>query len=245
MNRLLKIIVSFFVIYGLFTYYKGVEISKPQTATSTSISTYTNDIEISKPQTVTSTKKVISTSTTTPEIEIDTIEAGDLIGDWDSSFYLDELSDTEEYVEESETEYPEMVEVEYEEITLSEQVVDFGTENENENEDEVDEEIDIEETMLPEEIDNEMSPTQVQTQTQTQTISLPVLYAGINVPLPIGEEIIVSWSKISGPGNMTFSNPNDLVTNVTVDSVGNYLLRRTISQDGVAPIIYDYVFIVQ
>lgn len=46
---------------------------------------------------------------------------------------------------------------------------------------------------------------------------------------PAGSSLTVSWSKISGPGNVTFSNPNQNATSATFSAEGDYVLRLTAS----------------
>jgi RHS repeat-associated protein len=43
--------------------------------------------------------------------------------------------------------------------------------------------------------------------------------------LPPNSSLTYQWTKISGPGNVTFSNPTSLTTNVTVSEAGAYILR--------------------
>ncbi len=43
--------------------------------------------------------------------------------------------------------------------------------------------------------------------------------------LPSNVRLSSTWSKVSGPGNVTFSQPNSLITNVTFSSPGTYTLR--------------------
>ena len=47
--------------------------------------------------------------------------------------------------------------------------------------------------------------------------------------LPVGGTLTVSWSKVSGPGVVTFVDPNRPVTSVTFCSAGTYVLRLTAS----------------
>jgi hypothetical protein len=44
--------------------------------------------------------------------------------------------------------------------------------------------------------------------------------------------LTTTWSKINGPGTVTFNNPNDVITSVSFSLPGNYLLRLT-ADDGV------------
>lgn len=43
--------------------------------------------------------------------------------------------------------------------------------------------------------------------------------------LPMGSTLSVQWSKVSGPGNVAFSQPNSASTNATFSVVGNYVLE--------------------
>ena len=47
--------------------------------------------------------------------------------------------------------------------------------------------------------------------------------------LPEGSTVTVIWSKVSGPGTVTFSNPNAVSTTVTFSAAGQYVLRLTAS----------------
>ncbi len=49
--------------------------------------------------------------------------------------------------------------------------------------------------------------------------------------LPEGSTVTVTWSKVSGPGTVTFSNPNAGYTTVTFSAAGQYVLRLT-ANDG-------------
>ena len=65
-----------------------------------------------------------------------------------------------------------------------------------------------------------------------QTITLPVNSVNLNGSatddgLPSGSTLTVSWSKISGPGTVTFSAPTSLATNATFAAAGTYVLRLT------------------
>ena len=43
--------------------------------------------------------------------------------------------------------------------------------------------------------------------------------------LPPNVSLTYQWTKVSGPGNVTFSNPTSLTTNVTFSEAGAYILR--------------------
>src|SRR6185369_2239618 len=47
--------------------------------------------------------------------------------------------------------------------------------------------------------------------------------------LPQGSTLTITWSKVSGPGNVTFSNANAASTTATFSQAGNYTLRLTAS----------------
>jgi RHS repeat-associated protein len=47
--------------------------------------------------------------------------------------------------------------------------------------------------------------------------------------LPLGGTLTQQWSKLSGPGTVTFSSPTQLVTQATFSSPGTYLLQLTAS----------------
>ena len=46
---------------------------------------------------------------------------------------------------------------------------------------------------------------------------------------PPGSSLTYQWSKVSGPGNVTFSSPTALATNATFSDTGVYILRLTAS----------------
>ncbi|HEU4768602.1 MAG TPA: RHS repeat-associated core domain-containing protein [Pyrinomonadaceae bacterium] len=47
--------------------------------------------------------------------------------------------------------------------------------------------------------------------------------------LPSNTRLTATWSKVSGPGTVTFSQPNSLISNVTFSTPGTYTLRLTAS----------------
>ena len=47
--------------------------------------------------------------------------------------------------------------------------------------------------------------------------------------LPVGAVYTSVWTKISGPGNVNFSNPNDTATYATFSQLGTYVIRLTVS----------------
>ncbi|HEX2518093.1 MAG TPA: DNRLRE domain-containing protein, partial [Castellaniella sp.] len=47
--------------------------------------------------------------------------------------------------------------------------------------------------------------------------------------LPAGSNLTVTWSKVSGPGTVTWSNPNTAVTSASFSDEGIYVLRLTAS----------------
>jgi RHS repeat-associated protein len=66
-----------------------------------------------------------------------------------------------------------------------------------------------------------------------QTISLPntaQLKATVcDDDLPIGKPVTVSWSRVSGPGTVGFSNPDRPATTASFSAPGSYVLRLTAS----------------
>ncbi|HJQ24187.1 MAG TPA: PKD domain-containing protein, partial [Blastocatellia bacterium] len=66
-----------------------------------------------------------------------------------------------------------------------------------------------------------------------QTISLPASAAlngsASDDGLPAGGSLTVTWSKISGPGSVTFTNPNQAVASASFSAPGTYTLRLTAS----------------
>jgi hypothetical protein len=65
-----------------------------------------------------------------------------------------------------------------------------------------------------------------------QSVTLPAsasLYGSVTddgLPTPPGA-VTVTWSKISGPGNVSFGNPNSAATTASFSSEGDYVLRLT------------------
>ncbi len=47
--------------------------------------------------------------------------------------------------------------------------------------------------------------------------------------LPVGNSLTTTWSKVSGPGTVTFLNPNVTVTGANFSATGTYVLRLTAS----------------
>ena len=47
--------------------------------------------------------------------------------------------------------------------------------------------------------------------------------------LPVGSALATSWSKVSGPGSVTFAQPNSAATSASFSQVGTYTLRLTAS----------------
>src|SRR6185436_12273760 len=45
--------------------------------------------------------------------------------------------------------------------------------------------------------------------------------------LPSGSTLTSTWSKVSGPGTVTFANPNVTVTTATFSVAGDYVLQLT------------------
>jgi RHS repeat-associated protein len=65
-----------------------------------------------------------------------------------------------------------------------------------------------------------------------QTITLPINTVALNGTasddgLPQGSTLSVLWSKVSGPGTVTFSDPTSLVGNATFSTAGTFVLRLT------------------
>jgi hypothetical protein len=65
-----------------------------------------------------------------------------------------------------------------------------------------------------------------------QTITLPTNTANLNGTvtddgLPVGGSLTIEWSKESGPGTVTFGNPNQAMTTATFSAAGIYVLRLT------------------
>lgn len=67
-----------------------------------------------------------------------------------------------------------------------------------------------------------------------QTITLPANIVTLNGLVsddgqPQGSTLIVQWSKVSGEGTVTFSSPQQAVTNATFGTAGTYVVRLTAS----------------
>src|SRR5439155_26001268 len=64
-----------------------------------------------------------------------------------------------------------------------------------------------------------------------QTITLPAsaTLSGTASDEGLGTTLTVIWSKVSGPGTVTFENPNALKTTATFSTAGIYVLRLTAS----------------
>lgn len=67
-----------------------------------------------------------------------------------------------------------------------------------------------------------------------QTITLPTNTVNLNGSasddgLPQGSTLTVSWSKVSGPGPVVFSNPTSTSSNATFSVAGTYVLKLTAS----------------
>src|SRR6266516_1048550 len=66
-----------------------------------------------------------------------------------------------------------------------------------------------------------------------QTVTLP-LAANLNAVVtddswPRGSSVSVIWSKVSGPGTVTFDNPNSVLTTASFSAAGTYVLQLTAS----------------
>ncbi|HYE73530.1 MAG TPA: hypothetical protein VEF04_09365, partial [Blastocatellia bacterium] len=68
---------------------------------------------------------------------------------------------------------------------------------------------------------------------QTITLPAPAILNAIVTDdgFPSGNAITINWSKISGPGTVSFSNPNSNVTIANFGAIGTYTLRLT-ANDG-------------
>jgi hypothetical protein len=65
-----------------------------------------------------------------------------------------------------------------------------------------------------------------------QTFTLPTNTANLNGTvtddgLPVGGSLTIEWSKESGPGTVTFGNPQQAMTTATFSAAGSYVLRLT------------------
>jgi hypothetical protein len=67
-----------------------------------------------------------------------------------------------------------------------------------------------------------------------QSIRLPVNTASLSGTvsddgLPLGASVTATWSKVSGPGTVTFASANAVGTTATFSTIGTYVLRLTAS----------------
>src|SRR5437899_11159725 len=73
-----------------------------------------------------------------------------------------------------------------------------------------------------------------------QVITLPSIAnltgAAIDDGLPIPPVLATTWSKVSGPGTVSFSNPGALISTATFSESGAYVLRLTASDGALAAI---------
>ncbi len=71
---------------------------------------------------------------------------------------------------------------------------------------------------------------------QTITLPNPVTLTGTVTDdgLPVGAQLTITWSKVSGPGTVTFSNPNSTSTTASFSALGTYVLRLT-ANDSLLP----------
>jgi RHS repeat-associated protein len=71
-----------------------------------------------------------------------------------------------------------------------------------------------------------------------QTIQLPATAAlngtASDDGLPVGSSLTTTWSMVSGPGTVTFANPNLTTTNATFSTDGTYVLRLTASDSALS-----------
>ena len=67
-----------------------------------------------------------------------------------------------------------------------------------------------------------------------QTITLPVNQAALNAEVtddgnPTGQSLETVWTKVSGPGTVSFANPGQVDTQATFEAAGVYVLKLTAS----------------
>jgi len=71
-----------------------------------------------------------------------------------------------------------------------------------------------------------------------QTITLPAVAnltgTAVDDGLPIGSNVVTSWSKVSGPSAVTFGSPTNLSTTATFSAAGTYVLRLTVSDSALS-----------
>jgi RHS repeat-associated protein len=71
---------------------------------------------------------------------------------------------------------------------------------------------------------------------QTITLSQPANLNGTTTDdgLPVGSSVSSTWTKVSGPGSVTFGNANVTVTTATFSETGTYVLRLTATDSELA-----------
>ncbi|HEY2973146.1 MAG TPA: PKD domain-containing protein [Pyrinomonadaceae bacterium] len=52
--------------------------------------------------------------------------------------------------------------------------------------------------------------------------------------LPVGSSLTTTWTKVSGPGTVTFGNPNVMITGANFSASGTYVLRLTVSDSALS-----------
>ena len=200
--------------------------------------------EISKDKVATSTKKVSTTTLPTSTSTTDIAQVFDEI--IDENVYSDLYFDQVDY-EGGEDDVDDDGVIYYKDLGETFDTTDQEIEQDIEQDIESQDEEDLaDETFVFGPVDTINANVGASPVASTNTdVIITLDPVGINLGVPIGENISVSWTKVSGPTDVIFSDPESLVTDVTVYSIGSFLLRRTIYQEGIAPIVYDYIFIVQ
>jgi hypothetical protein len=104
-------------------------------------------------------------------------------------------------------------------------------------------------TGLPVLIDNNADATIWQTKLPNSGNQSPSVYAGpdlagvsgvantalageVSNPDGIGDPLTIQWTKISGPGTVTFASTSSAATTAKFSAIGNYVLRLTATESG-------------
>lgn len=72
------------------------------------------------------------------------------------------------------------------------------------------------------------TPENVKPEVSSVTYSDDYLYGEVNDDgLPVGSSLVYTWSKVSGPGDVSFTNAHALETGVSSVTAGTYVIRLT------------------
>ncbi len=83
--------------------------------------------------------------------------------------------------------------------------------------------------MLPQNLPPVVNAGPDQTITLPASASLTGTATDDGLPNPPGDRLTTTWSKVSGPGTVTFGNAGAKATTATFSAAGSYVLRLTAS----------------